>query len=96
MALQFQGVVMKGVVRVGDKNTAGGVILNGSNSLRFGGVGVAREGDEVDCPIPGHGRTVIAEGHSAFRDNGVPVAFDGHRCACGCLLISSMPNAGAR
>jgi uncharacterized Zn-binding protein involved in type VI secretion len=42
-----------------------------------------------------HGRTVIAEGHPAFRDNGVPVAFDGHRCACGCALVSSLPVARA-
>jgi uncharacterized Zn-binding protein involved in type VI secretion len=30
-----------------------------------------------------------------FKDNGVPIAFHGHRCACGCLLISSMPQASA-
>jgi uncharacterized Zn-binding protein involved in type VI secretion len=38
----------------------------------------------------------VAEGHAAFNDNGIPVAFHGHRCACGCLLISSMPQASAR
>ena len=87
---------MKGVIRVGDRTLGGGTVLAGSNSMRFGGVYAARDGDPVCCPVPGHGRTVIAEGHFAFRDNGVPVAFDGHRCACGCVLISSMPNAGAR
>ncbi|MNE20961.1 PAAR motif protein [compost metagenome] len=86
---------MKGVVRISDKSSGGGTVLNGSSSMRFSGVGVGRVGDEVDCPIPGHGRTVISEGNAAFKDNGVPVAFDGHRCACGCVLISSMPNAGA-
>lgn len=86
---------MKGIIRVGDKNSRGGTVIAGSSSMRFDGIEVAREGDEVDCPIPGHGRTVIAEGNAAFKDNGVPVAFDGHRCACGCVLISSMPNAGA-
>ncbi|MGA9664511.1 MAG: PAAR domain-containing protein [Pseudomonas alloputida] len=87
---------MKGVIRVCDVTSGGGVVLFGSIILQFGGIGVAREGDPVSCPVPGHGRTVIAEGHPAFRDNGLPVAFDGHRCACGCVLISSMPNAGAR
>lgn len=87
---------MRCIIRIGDKTTGGGTVITGSITMQFGGVGVAREGDPVDCPVPGHGRSVIAEGHSAFRDNGVPVAFDGHRCACGCVLISSMPNAGAR
>jgi uncharacterized Zn-binding protein involved in type VI secretion len=87
---------MKGVVRVGDETTGSGTVLSGSSSMRFGGTDVAREGGAVSCPIPGHGRTVIAEGHSAFRDNGVPVAYDGHHCAYGCVLISSMPNVGAR
>ncbi|QQE82238.1 PAAR domain-containing protein [Pseudomonas putida] len=78
---------MRGVMRVGDRTIEGGTVLAGSSSMRFGGTHVAREGDPVSCPVPGHGRTVIAEGHSAFRDNGVPVAFDGHRCACGCVLM---------
>jgi uncharacterized Zn-binding protein involved in type VI secretion len=84
---------MKGIIRIGDKTTGGGTVLSGSSDMRFEGVGVAREGDPVRCRS--HGRTVIAEGHPAFRDNGVPVAFDGHRCACGCALISSLPVAGA-
>jgi len=87
---------MRFIIRIGDRTTGGGAVLSGSSAMRFGGIGVAREGDPVSCPIPGHGPTVIAEGYSAFRDSGVPVAFDGYRCACGCVLISSMPNAGAR
>ncbi|MGV3347112.1 PAAR domain-containing protein [Enterobacteriaceae bacterium LUAb1] len=86
---------MKGVIRIGDKNTGGGSVLNGSSNMQFSGIGVARQGDPVSCPIKGHGPTVIAEGHPTFKDNGVPVAFDGHRCACGCQLISSLPQATA-
>ena len=86
---------MQGIIRVGDKNTGGGTVLSGSSDMQFDGIGVAREGDPVRCLVPGHGRTVVAEGDPAFRDNGVPVAFDGHRCACGCVLISSLPVAGA-
>ncbi|MCY1399481.1 PAAR motif protein [compost metagenome] len=87
---------MNGIIRIGDTTTGGGTVLSGSVGMRFAGIGVAREGDPVDCPLPGHGRTVIAEGHPTFRDNGVPVAFHGHECACGCALISSLPNATAR
>lgn len=86
---------MKGIIRIGDKNTGGGSVLSGSSKMKFSSTGVARQGDPVSCPIKGHGPTVIAEGHPTFKDNGVPVAFDGHRCACGCSLISSLPQATA-
>lgn len=86
---------MKNIIRIGDKTTGGGTVASGSSDMIFRGIGVARQGDAVYCPLPDHGRTVIAEGHPVFRDKGVPVAFDGHRCACGCALISSLPEAGA-
>ncbi|MGF6093166.1 PAAR domain-containing protein [Pseudomonas sp. 18173] len=86
---------MKSIIRIGDKTTGAGTVLSGSLAMKFAGFGVARQGDPVLCPIPGHGRTVIAEGHPAFKDQGIPVAFDGHLCACGCALISSLPEAGA-
>lgn len=86
---------MKGIIRVGDKTTGGGSVLSGSTNMKFCGIGVARLGDPVNCPIVGHSPTVIAEGHPIFEDNGVPVAFHGNRCACGCTLISSLPQAAA-
>ncbi|WP_339437332.1 MULTISPECIES: PAAR domain-containing protein [unclassified Pseudomonas] len=86
---------MKGIIRIGDKTTGGGTVLSGSVDMVFRGRGAARQGDPVDCPIAGHGRTMIAEGHPVFRDNGVSVAFHGHLCVCGCALISSLPEAGA-
>ncbi|MTH48814.1 PAAR domain-containing protein [Intestinirhabdus alba] len=87
---------MKGIIRTGDPHTGGGTVLKGSTKMKFCGIGVARLGDPVSCPIIGHGLTVIAEGHPEFKDNGIPVAFDGHRCACGCRLISTLPQAVAR
>ncbi|MHA7846361.1 PAAR domain-containing protein [Serratia sp. D1N4] len=84
---------MKGIIRIGDKTTHGGVVKSGSSTMRFGGIGVARLGDPVSCLA--HGKTVISEGHATFCDNGIPVAFHGHRCACGCTLISSLPQATA-
>ncbi|WP_207879452.1 PAAR domain-containing protein [Pseudomonas sp. 32_A] len=85
---------MIGIVRVGDKNTAGGTVLSGSSSMLFHGVRAARQGDPVICPVVGHGRTFIAEGHPTFMDNGLAVAFDGNRCGCGCALISSLACSG--
>lgn len=87
---------MKGIIRIGDTHTGGGIVLSGSLNMKFGGIGVARLGDPVFCPIIGHGQNVIAEGHPTFMDHGVPVAFHGHRCACGCQLISSLPQAAVR
>jgi uncharacterized Zn-binding protein involved in type VI secretion len=49
----------------------------------------------VSCPIPGHGPNVIVEGNPNFCDSGFPVAFHGHRCACGCSLLSSLPDVKA-
>ncbi|CNM03071.1 MULTISPECIES: PAAR domain-containing protein [Yersinia] len=84
---------MKGIIRIGDKTTHGGQVLGGSTKIRFGGIGAARVGDKVSCPILGHGPTTIVEGHPTFKDNGVAVAFHGHKCACGCTLITSLGNA---
>ncbi|KAE9651626.1 PAAR domain-containing protein [Pseudomonas sp. PB105] len=86
---------MKNIIRIEDKTTGGGTVLSGSTVMIFRGIGAARKGDPVDCPIPGHGRTEIAEGHPTFHDHGIPVAFHGHRCACGCTLISSLFQASA-
>ena len=56
---------MKGIIRVGDKNTGGGAVLSGSTHMTFCSISVARLGDPVSCPIEGHNPTVIAEGHRA-------------------------------
>lgn len=83
---------MKGIIRIGDKTTGGGTVIAGSAVMKFQSIGVARVGDPVSCPIPGHGPTVIAEG---LKDHGIPVAFHGHRCAYGCALLTSLPQATA-
>jgi len=77
------------IVRIGDKTTHGGIVLTGSETMKFGGIGVARKGDKVLCPKVGHGPTIIVEGNPDYLDHGVPVAFHGHKCGCGCALISS-------
>ncbi|WP_273802639.1 PAAR domain-containing protein [Proteus vulgaris] len=84
---------MKGIVRIGDKNSSGGYVLSGSSSMIFNGIGVARLGDAVYCPKKGHDNVVIAQGHPTFLDDGIPVAFDGYKCSCGCTLISSLSKA---
>ena len=84
---------MKGIVRIGDKTTGGGVVKSGSVKMKFSGVGVARLNDPVSCPIEGHSPSKIVEGHPTMKENGVSVAFHGYKCSCGCTLISSLTNA---
>ncbi|MCE0828750.1 PAAR domain-containing protein [Buttiauxella sp. A2-C2_NF] len=84
---------MLNIIRKGDKTTHGGSVLTGSEKMKFGGIGVARKGDKVSCPVDGHGSTTIVEGNPNYLDNGIPVAFHGHKCACGCTLISSFAQA---
>lgn len=81
---------MPRVVRIGDSNDHGGKVLTGSTTMKFSKLGVARKGDTVSCPK--HGQNRIIEGSPIFRDGGIPVALDGHRCACGCRLIASISN----
>lgn len=80
-------------IRKGDKTTHGGTVISGSSTMEVGGIGVARKGDQVSCPQQGHGPTTIVEGNPEYLDHGVPVAFHGHKCACGCTLISSFSAA---
>ncbi|MFC4345398.1 PAAR domain-containing protein [Cupriavidus numazuensis] len=83
---------MSGIIRKGDKNSHGGVVLTGSGTMEVDGIAVARKGDRVSCPT--HGENVIIEGDGSFTDDGLPVSFHGHRAACGCTLISSSPDTG--
>jgi uncharacterized Zn-binding protein involved in type VI secretion len=80
---------MKSVIRQGDKlREYGGTVLEGHYLCH--GQPIACQGDAVRCNL--HGRTEIAEGCDLFEVDGQPVALDGHCCACGGTLVSSMPD----
>ena len=81
------------IVRLGDKTTHGGVVISASATHTIRGIGVARVGDKVTCPKAGHGDNQIVEGAPTFTIGGRQVALHGHRCSCGCALISSFPKA---
>jgi len=85
---------MPGIIRASDRNSSGGVVLNGSSARFFMKRAVARVGDPVSCPK--HGNNRIAQATSKAFDNGVEVAQHGDLCECGCYLISSLPNSGRR
>ncbi len=85
---------MKGVIRIGDKLSSGGEVISAESGMLFNGREVAAVGDAVFCPLPGHGPNKIAEGDPGSTRKGRPIALHGHRCECGCTLISSLPQAG--
>lgn len=79
---------MKPVIRQGDTlRPYGGQVLEGQYDCL--GLPIACQGDAVRCNQ--HGLTRIAEGSQAWV-NDRPVALEGHRCACGCTLVSSAPD----
>ncbi|MEE1922946.1 PAAR domain-containing protein [Pseudomonas sp. 148P] len=80
---------MKPLIRLGDTlHPYGGEVLQGRYDCD--GKPVACEGDRVRCNL--HGLTAIAEGSSLMTMDDLPVALHGHRCNCGCSLVSSMPD----
>nr|WP_315219350.1 PAAR domain-containing protein [uncultured Duganella sp.] len=81
------------IVRLGDVTSHGGSVVSASPTHRIGGLGIARMGDQVSCPIPGHGVNIILEGATTYLIAGRMVALQGHKCACGCALISSLATA---
>lgn len=80
---------MKPVIRQGDTlEEFGGEVLEGHYECH--GKPMARQGDAVRCNL--HGLTEIAEGTDLLHIDGRPAALHGHRCKCGCTLVSSMPD----
>ncbi|VVO03045.1 PAAR domain-containing protein [Pseudomonas fluorescens] len=75
------------LVRMGDSMSPfGGEVLEGHYEAF--GKPVACMDDQARCDL--HGMTHIVEGSSNSTMDGKPVALDGHRCQCGCRLVSSL------
>ncbi|MFL9873502.1 PAAR domain-containing protein [Paraburkholderia megapolitana] len=85
---------MRGIIRVGDATSHGGVVTTGSTTSQVMERPVARIGDLCICPIAGHQSCVIIEGDPDVIVDGKPAAFDGHKTSCGAALISSVPSSG--
>ncbi|WP_460123179.1 PAAR domain-containing protein [Pseudomonas sp. S2_C03] len=83
---------MRVLVRQGDTlEEYGGEVLEGRYECH--GKPIACKGDAVMCNL--HGRTKIAEGSDLLDYDGRPAALHGHRCECGCTLVSSMSDTQA-
>lgn len=80
---------MNGIIRLGDKLSSGGVVISASSTIIVDGIQVALVGDQVSCPIKGHGINTIIEGSSTLFESNQAIALHGAKCACGCSVISS-------
>ncbi|CAI8924977.1 PAAR domain-containing protein [Pseudomonas sp. IT-P218] len=85
---------MQVFIRLGDKLSSDGEVISVAEGMSFMGRGIACVGDKVRCPLPGHGENAIAEGDAGSTWQGRPMVLHGHRCDCGCTLITSLPQAG--
>jgi len=86
------------IIVVGDLTSHGGSVISGSPTRFIHGKAIARKGDKVSCPqtYPGgapHGDNPIVEGDSSCLIDSIPVALEGHKTACGCSLIGTLPVA---
>ncbi|UTJ45808.1 PAAR domain-containing protein [Atlantibacter subterranea] len=82
----------KGFVLLGDKTTHGGEVISASSTMLVNGKLVALIGDEISCPLIGHGINHIIEGSTEWSSDGRAIVVDGCHCECGCQVISSAPD----
>ena len=75
------------VIRLGDKTTHGGAVIEASMHSDTGGLPIARIGDKTVCPL--HGIVPIVTGDASMIVDGMPVARTGDLTACGAMLIPS-------
>jgi uncharacterized Zn-binding protein involved in type VI secretion len=80
------------IVILCDDTDRGVKIISGSSMHDVGGAAIARLGDTVSCPqfYPGgkpHGIDKIVTAHKAVTVVGIPVAVDGCKTECDCILI---------
>ncbi|OON62805.1 hypothetical protein B0920_05060 [Massilia sp. KIM] len=74
------------LIRLGDKTTHGGAVIEASGASDAGGVGIARMGDKTACPM--HGVVPIISGDMTLIVDGKPAARHGDMTACGASLIA--------
>lgn len=73
----------------GDMTTHGGAVTGCSPISKVEGIGIARVGDAVTCPL--HGSTVIKTGDTSLLLQGQAAARHGDVTTCGASLIASQP-----
>ena len=81
---------MLDIIRLGYSSTHGGVVLEAFSRTDLNGKPIAGVGHNVSCPLC-KGIFPIAEGSATYSVDGITVALDGMKTACGAALIASGP-----
>ena len=79
------------LIRLGDKTSHHGTVLEASPHSDSGGKGIARMGDKISCPR--HGNGTISSGDTTMIIDGKPVARHGDKTSCGATLIAGQQNS---
>ncbi len=74
------------LIRLGDKTSHGGTVIEASPHSDTGGKGIARMGDKTSCPA--HGSNPIVSGDMTLIIDSKPAARHGDKTACGAILIA--------
>ncbi|GLX90384.1 hypothetical protein Pfra02_29520 [Pseudomonas fragi] len=81
---------MKDIICLGDSTTHGGGVLETFSRTDLNGKPIAGVGHNVSCPLC-KGVSPIAEGSATYSVDGIAVALDGMKTACGAALIARGP-----
>ena len=87
----------KKIQRVGDKNNAGGAILQGEPTVRVNGKPIAVTNMPVSNHPPGRGNHASARTkatQSTLKANGKPVVFTGDKDTCNHVRQGGSPDVG--
>ena len=74
------------LIRLGDKTSHGGIVVEASMVSDIDGIGIGRVGDKVTCPA--HGVQMIVSGDMSLVVDGKPAARHGDMVSCGATLIA--------
>ena len=85
---------MKDIILLGDLTTQDGVVLEALANTDLNCKPIAGVGHMVSCPLC-KGIFPIAEGSASYSVDGIAVALDGMKTACGVALIASGPKGAA-
>ena len=85
---------MKDIILLGDLTTQDGVVLEALANTDLNCKPIAGVGHMVSCPLC-KGIFPIAEGSASYSVDGIAVALDGMKTACGAALIASGPKGAA-
>ncbi|WP_354317656.1 MULTISPECIES: PAAR domain-containing protein [unclassified Pseudomonas] len=79
---------MRNIIRLGNTTDHGGTVIDFIPHTNLNSNPMAGKGNMVFCPLC-KGEFPIIEGSDTYRVNGVSVALDGMKTACGASLIAS-------